>query len=89
MQLHSNDKKICTQASQRNGEYNGAECFVLENNLIVLRGDLQGRSWKYRVSYLNGIKIEDNEGTEYTFEEKKPIKKSAQVSKDDANEATL
>lgn len=90
MLLQGNDKKICTLAAQKNGLVNCAECFVLENDLIVWKNELQGRNWKFRVSFNEGIKIEDNEGTEYTFEEKpKSNKKSSPVGKNDADDAAV
>lgn len=90
MLLTGEEKKICTLAAQKNGEVHGAECFVLENSLIVWKSELKGRKWLFKVSYNEGIKIEDNEGNQRTFEEKpKSNKKSTPVGKDNADDAVV
>jgi hypothetical protein len=89
MLLQGEDKKICTLAAQKNGMVPGATCYIIGScsKFIVWESELQGRPWKFRVSYNDGIKIEDNEGVEYTFEENKPkiSKKNTQVGKNDAD----
>ena len=58
-QLPEAYRAICTRASQRNGEYNGAVHYVVDwfDHLIVLEpSNLQERVWKFKVEYNDGIK---------------------------------